>query len=60
MSSSLIKIVPAAEFNDAQRPPVDAATLSAAAEIVEAVRNSGETAIRKYTCLLYTSDAADE
>ena len=49
MSSSLIKIVPAAEFNDAQRPPVDAATLSAAAEIVEAVRNSGETAIRKYT-----------
>ena len=49
MSSSLIKIVPAAEFNDAQRPPVDPATLAAAAEIVEAVRNSGETAIRKYT-----------
>ena len=49
MSSSLIKIVPAAEFNDAQQPPVDAATLSAAAEIVEAVRSNGETAIRKYT-----------
>ena len=49
MPSSLIKIVPAAEFNDAQQPPVDAATLTAAAEIVEAVRTSGESAIRKYT-----------
>ena len=49
MPSNLIKIVPAAEFKDEQQPPVDAATLSSAAEIVEAVRTSGETAIRKYT-----------
>ena len=49
MPTNLIKIVSADEFNDSQRPPVDAATLATAAEIVEAVRNEGETAIRKYT-----------